>query len=329
MRPLDNIDGAVIFAPQLLEILFFGREADADVFVGYGDGAVFSVPKGGFVAQGVVNDERLRGEPPQEMRQDKFEDIVVGCEGGVKDAAFALHKAQKSLESVCFEGHFSPFVHGFDDGGVGKPVAHGGLALHDAAQVVERRHFARVAPAAENERNIAERSAVVLRKFVFHARAFFGIRIGRYDVRVERELDVFCGSHDAIGIGAGIKSGRIKGAFGSVGDIDIHNWPVNAYTYIYCGKKGELFVFFFFGFEGEQGAHGGNIFAAEEFAAAGDEMFCPFEDDAHFCEVVEVERGKFARFDDFIGAERSDPRYAQEHFEGSGIDFDGEKMHIF
>ena len=244
MRPLGNIDGAIIFAPQLLEILFFGREADADVFVGCGDGAVLSVPEGGFVAQGVVNDERLRGEPPQEMRQNKLENIVVGCEGGVKDAAFALHKAQKSLESVRFEGHFFPFVHGFDDGGVGKSVAHGALALDDAAQVVERRHFARVAPAAENERNIAERSAVVLRKFVFHARAFFGIRIGRYDARVERELDVFCGSHDAIGIGAGIKSGRIKGVFGSVCDIDIHNWPVNALSEVSGVEKRESCSYF-------------------------------------------------------------------------------------
>ena len=124
---------------------------------------------------------------------------------------------------MCFQGNFSAFVHGFDDGRIGKPVANGAFELNDAPQVIQCSHFARSGSAAQDERNVVAGSAVVLTEFVFDACAFFGIVFCRNNACVERQLDMFCGSYDAIGIGSGMKGGGIKGGFRSVGDIDVHN----------------------------------------------------------------------------------------------------------
>ena len=78
MGALGDIDGAVIFAPKCLKIFFVGGKLNAYVFIGCGDSAILAVPERGFMPQRIVDDKRLCGKSPHEMRQNEFENIVIG-----------------------------------------------------------------------------------------------------------------------------------------------------------------------------------------------------------------------------------------------------------
>ncbi len=166
--------------------------------------------------QCVMNNEGLRGQTAHEVGKDEFENIVIGGKGGVKNSAFSFHKPQEAFKSVCFQGNFSAFVHCFNDGRVGKPVSHGAFELNNAPQVIQSRHFARSSAAAQDERDIIAGAVIVLADLIFDACAFFSVVFCRDNARVKSQLDMFCGSYDAIGIGTGMKGGGIKGAFRTV-----------------------------------------------------------------------------------------------------------------
>ena len=122
VRALGDIDRFIIFFPEFLESVFAVGEHDVDFFVRMHDRAFAHIVESGFAAYGVVYDERLVFQAPDKMGEDKFEDIIVGFEWRVKNAAASLHKAQKARKAVRFEGDFAHFLRRGDDGRMRKHV---------------------------------------------------------------------------------------------------------------------------------------------------------------------------------------------------------------
>ena len=304
-----------------------------------------AVPDCRFAAAHIVQDEGDLGHTPAEVWQEQVDDVVIGGNGGVQRAAFALQKAHEAFETMRLEGDAPHTFRRLCHGVVGEHPADGTAVRGDQTEVVEGDLRGFLLAASQKEIELAHTLRVQLFQARLAAARFFRVRAYEYALLSERKLMIARRDHGVFVAEREQKRGQ-EGVFAAVKKPN-HNtilrWRERCVGAVCCVRsefpcmygerraaleEGELRRVALRFACGEQSADGKFVFRAVKFPARRNKVPCAFEDDAHFFEMLEGERRVSPRREDLLRAARADAGNAQERFERGAVDFHGEEVHI-
>lgn len=185
-----------------------------------------SVPDGGLCAADVVDDKGDVRDAAAEVGQEQFADVVVGRDRGIERAALALHKADKPLEAVDFEGDAPHAFARGNDGVLGEHAPHGALAQCNEPEVAVCDLSAVLFAAAKEDVEVVHAALIQLGEPCFAAPRLLRIGADKDALLPERELAV-PRREKGVFVAEGEQECRQKGIFAAVKKID-HSSPVSA-----------------------------------------------------------------------------------------------------